>query len=247
MFRATCFALITLTLVGWCDSAPAQRIEMRLRDLDQGQTLPVYTRAGLGHVEGTPGRRYAIALRNRGAERLLVVLSVDGINVITGQTAATDQAGYVLEPWQQAEIRGWRKSLSAVAEFQFAALPESYAARTGRPDNVGVVGAAVFTERQPVWIEDFKSRDQGASRLAPAAEAASPAQAQQQLGTGHGQRRFDPARNTTFARASTQPTETQLLYYDSREALIAAGILPMPCCTPHRPQPFPLGFVPDPD
>jgi hypothetical protein len=34
-----------------------------------------------------------------------------------------------------------------VAQFVFTALPDSYAARTGRPGNVGVIGVAVYRER----------------------------------------------------------------------------------------------------
>ncbi|MGO4782125.1 hypothetical protein AB4084_42215, partial [Lysobacter sp. 2RAB21] len=63
-------------------------------------------------------------------------------------TASPSQAGYVLEAWQSTEINGWRKSMDDVAQFVFTDLPDSYAARTGRPDNVGVIGVAVFQERQ---------------------------------------------------------------------------------------------------
>jgi hypothetical protein len=52
-------------------------------------------------------------------------------------------------PGQLIDIGGWRKSMSEVAAFVFTALPESYAARTGRPGNVGVIGVAVFREYQP--------------------------------------------------------------------------------------------------
>ena len=48
------------------------------------------------------------------------------------------------------EIDGWRKSMDEVAAFYFTALPDSYAARTGRPDNVGVIGVALFRE-EPVF------------------------------------------------------------------------------------------------
>jgi len=33
-------------------------------------------------------------------------------------------------------------------------LPNSYAAQTGRPQNVGVIGVAVFTERERRWIAE---------------------------------------------------------------------------------------------
>ena len=94
-----------------------------------------------------PGHRYGVRLTNTTGERVLVVLSVDGVNAVTGQTAHPSQAGYVLEPWQSTEITGWRKSYNDVAQFVFTALPDSYAARTGRPDNIGTIGVAVFRER----------------------------------------------------------------------------------------------------
>ncbi len=112
---------------------------------------------GASYIAGRPGNRYAVRLTNRSGARVLVVLSVDGVNAISGETAATGQQGYVLAPHASAEITGWRKSWQEAAAFYFTALPDSYAARTGRPDNVGVIGAAVFRERvrypQPVWGE----------------------------------------------------------------------------------------------
>src|SRR3546814_3906476 len=60
------------------------------------------------------------------------LLSVDGVNAVTGEDADPSQAGYVLAPWQSTEIDGWRKSLDEVARFRFTDLPDSYAARTGR-------------------------------------------------------------------------------------------------------------------
>ncbi len=50
----------------------------------------------------------------------------------------------MLGPRQGYDIQGWRKSLERVAAFFFTEHQSSYAARTGRPDNVGVVGVAVF-------------------------------------------------------------------------------------------------------
>jgi len=100
-------------------------------------------------VPGEPGHRYAVRLTNTTGERVLVVLSVDGVNAVDGRTAHPSQTGYVLAPWQSTEVAGWRKSLDDVAQFYFTDLPDSYAARTGRPDNVGVIGIAVFRESQP--------------------------------------------------------------------------------------------------
>ena len=107
-------------------------------DGDRGAWLSPIRHHGRDWIEGAPGHRYTVRLTNTSPARVLVVLSVDGVNAVTGQTAHPSQAGYVLEPWQSTEVNGWRKSLDDVAQFVFTDLPDSYAARTGRPDNVGV-------------------------------------------------------------------------------------------------------------
>ena len=132
-------------------------VDLSVVDRDTGATLQTYTHHGRCYIAGEPGHRYALHLSNRTGERVMVVLSVDGVNAVTGQTAGSDQAGYVLGPWENAEIAGWRKSYSDIAQFVFTALDDSYAARTGRPDNVGVIGMAVFRERrpEPVYVPPY--------------------------------------------------------------------------------------------
>ena len=125
----------------------AAPVAVSIIDRDTGTPLSVYLKDGRSYVAGKPASRYAIRLSNRSGGRVLVVLSVDGINVISGQTAGVGQTGYVLSPWQSYDIAGWRKSDSAIAAFEFAALEASYAAQTGRPANVGVIGAAMFLEK----------------------------------------------------------------------------------------------------
>src|SRR5262249_51735240 len=112
--------------------------------------LPIYQKAGRSYVAGVPGHRYALNIANHLGERVMTVVSVDGVNAVTGQTAGAQQSGYVLDPWENAQVRGWRKSLSDVAEFVFTSVPHSYAAQTGRPQNVGVIGVALFREAIPV-------------------------------------------------------------------------------------------------
>lgn len=116
-------------------------------DRDSGQVVPTWHHGGQSYVAGRPGARYALRLRNNSGQRVLVVLSVDGINVVSGETADWRQVGYVLDPYRSYDINGWRKSNTEVAGFEFAAIERSYAAQTGRPGNVGVIGMAVFRER----------------------------------------------------------------------------------------------------
>lgn len=131
--------------------AVGRRVDVEIVDRDTGERIsPVFHR-GEWWIAGRPGARYAVSLANRSGMRTLSVISVDGVNAFSGETASWDQSGYVLEPSESMRVDGWRKNLGQIAAFEFTALPDSYAARTGRPANVGVIGVAVFDERpQPV-------------------------------------------------------------------------------------------------
>lgn len=146
-----------LALLGCTQPTMAARlVDVSIVNRSTGERLAPVRHEGKLYVAGTPGERYAIELKSRRGERVLTVLSVDGVNVLTGQTAATLQSGYVIDGWQSYAINGWRKSMDDVAQFVFTALPDSYAARTGRPGNVGVIGLAVYREKavpsQPIAL-----------------------------------------------------------------------------------------------
>lgn len=127
--------------------AAAVPFAVQVYDRTENRILPTYEFQGRTYVVGRPGNEYALTLRNAGGERVLAVGSVDGVNIITGETASAEQSGYVLSPGQAAEIKGWRKSMSRTAAFFFTEHDNSYAARTGRPNDVGVIGVALYRER----------------------------------------------------------------------------------------------------
>ena len=142
--------LVLLAATGSYDaSALGSLADVTVIDRDTGARLSTYYHQGEYWVTGRPGARYAIEIRNCTEGRLLAVTSVDGVNVISGATAAWQQTGYVFDPSERYEVTGWRKSNEEVAAFFFTDLSDSYAARTGRPANVGVIGLALFRERQP--------------------------------------------------------------------------------------------------
>lgn len=263
MFRTlllSCAALLAATACAPASARPL--VDIAIVDRDSGQWLPQYRQRGDTWLPGLPGHRYAVRLSNRSDERVLVVLSVDGINAVSGEDADPQQAGYVLAPWQSTEVAGWRKSLDDVAQFYFTDLPDSYAARSGRPDNIGVIGIAVFQE-MPARIDDddeagdpmpIRQRGEARSRAAAAdavsAQSSAGAMASQRIGTGHGERAWSPVTRTGFVRASRQPVQITQLRYDAPRRLAALGILPRPYRSrwPSRdaPQAFPGGFVADP-
>ena len=119
--------LIVACLVLLTQSAHAagRLAEVLVIDRDSGTSLPTYYHRGEYWVAGRPGARYAVEIRNLLHERLLAVTSVDGINVLTGDSARWDQSGYVLHGEEAYEITGWRKSQAEVAAFEFAAAPNS--------------------------------------------------------------------------------------------------------------------------
>jgi hypothetical protein len=149
-----------LALLGCASPTLAARlVDVSIISRSTGERLPLYRHAGRLYVAGTPGEPYAIELRGHAGERVLTVLSVDGVNALTGQTAATLQSGYVIDGARSYAVAGWRKSMDDVAQFVFTSLADSYAARTGRPGSVGVIGVAVYRERvappQPLALAPY--------------------------------------------------------------------------------------------
>jgi len=232
---------------------PGRLAEVQVYDRSEGRYLPLYRHHGRSYVAGEPGHEYEIHVNNRGGERLLAVASVDGVNVISGQTASIGQGGYVLPAWDRLRIDGWRKNMDEIATFYFTDLPDSYAARTGRPDEVGVIGVALFREQRrwsPPWRGGYDERAQDSAREsagAAAPQAKSHAESEPRLGTGHGQREWSGAEYSEFERASSRPEEVITIWYDSRRNLAAQGVIPRhQARRSWRPEPFPAGFVPDP-
>jgi hypothetical protein len=246
--------------------------DVTIIDRDTGVALATYFHRGEYWVAGRPGGRYAIAIRSRLDRRLLAVTSVDGINVVSGDTAGWQQTGYVFSSGERYEINGWRKSDSEVAAFTFTAVSDSYAARTGRSGNVGVIGVAIFLERIPVQVYAPGNPATSSPSALPAAPASEPlstmrAEAPEakaadaavlgappanaaKLGTGHGEREYSYVNHTEFERMQTQPNETIRIRYDSVENLVAMGIVRRGRPAPAAANPFPASpqefYVPDP-
>ena len=269
MKASVCLALLAVT--GSYDaSALGNLADVTVIDRDSGAELSAYYYHGEYWITGHPGARYAVEIRNSTDARLLAVTSVDGVNVISGAMAAWQQTGYVFDPGERYQITGWRKSNEEVAAFFFTDLSNSYAARTGRPANIGVIGVALFRERrpQPVYsppqIAPFAREADSAARAAAApaprmqgggqgdvaGASSSLAEANAKLGTGHGAREYSYVRDTEFVRLHPEPDEVIRIRYDSLENLVAMGIVPPTGATSRPPNPFPRSherrFVPDP-
>src|ERR1700687_5425416 len=229
--------------------------DVSIIDRDSGVVLDTHYYHGEYWVAGRPGGRYAIEIHNHVGERLLAVTSVDGVNVVSGETAAWDQGGYVFGPGDRYQITGWRKTDAEVAAFTFTDSSNSYAERTGRPANVGVIGVALFRERQRQAVyappkiaqsarppEAPRAGESNRALASPStaitaadqAHASEPSLASPvpmpapKHGTGHGEREHSDVENTEFLRMQPEPNELIRIRYDSLDNLVAMGIVRRP-------------------
>jgi hypothetical protein len=161
----------------------------------EGRPSPLYTPdEERFYVEARPGARYAVTLTNRTRERLGVVLTVDGLNAISGERDRARGRMYVLGPWDETTVRGWRTSLDEVRRFTFVDERSSYAARTGQANGrMGWIEVAVYRERGGLahvapaprrwpWLEGSRDRAGRSERpdderRAPESAEAAPAPA----------------------------------------------------------------------
>jgi hypothetical protein len=216
----------------------------------EGSTAPLYAAvdgSGRYYLEARQGSRYTLHLANRTGERVAVLLTVDGLNVISGERQAVDQRGrmYVLDPWESADIQGWRTSLDDVRRFTFVDEQASYAARSGKTNSrMGWIELAVYRERHRYTYRQAPD----VSAQAPRAEAPAPGarensnkddrddaqaekreqgggKAQSFPGTGWGEQTHDPVRVVDF-EAESSAAERITLRYEYASALRALGILP---------------------
>lgn len=121
--------------------------------LVNGKPVDEYLHDSKTFLEGKEGTEFSLRLRNRTGRRALFVPTIDGLSVMDGKEASFDSQGYIVNAYSSETIDGWRTSDDKVAKFFFAAVKESYAVKTGKGDNVGVIGCAVFEEKERVRVE----------------------------------------------------------------------------------------------
>ncbi len=237
--------------------APEIQHKVYFKNTKTNQMMDVYYHNGKHYLAGNFGDTYAIQICNKSRynpQRQLYVVSVDGLNVISGEQAGFNQKGYVVSPDKPcATIKGWRKNMKEEAQFVLTNPSNSYSARINEgTDNLGVIGIAVFPEKQeeivnqmaaPIPGAVMEQQDAGATIRNKSLSSSEPSMAKaEKLGTGHGEKVWSTATNTQFTRASDQPSQVLTFYYDSYQNLIDKGIIPQ-----KNPRPFPQeGFAKDP-
>jgi hypothetical protein len=210
---------------------PAVRVMV---EAPEGGSFTTVQHKGSTFVAGELGERYNVRLVNESADRLEVVVTVDGRDVISGKPGDFKrQRGYVLDPFGEVVIDGYRTSLDHVAAFRFSSVRDSYAGRRGTPQNAGVIGVAVFRERvqsRPVPLatrrwSDLDDAEHSRARPKSASRDRAGATKGDKLGTEFGESLVSQVIEVPFVRkSSTKPDELHKVVYDSAERLAARGV-----------------------
>lgn len=180
------------------------------------------------YLEARKGENYAILIRNRLPERIAAVIAVDGRNVITGKKSflKNGETMYIVEPYGQARIEGWRTSDDTVNRFYFTGSADSYSARTFSDTSaMGVIAVAVFREKDRPSMLYEQERSSGRTTGVPAAPRSEARKAEKDAaGTGFGREHHSPVVKVKFEPESL-PVEKILVKYEWRDELCRKGII----------------------
>jgi len=229
----------------------------------RNKKITEYHHEGDVYVEGRYGSEFSINLENNSFYPIKAVFSVDGLNIITGNTDFNQ--GYIIEPFSLLTIPGWKSDTYTARKFIFSSKSNSYNEHNlnGNPDNIGVIGVMLFESelKNPTkinWIEDellsrrvsngvnFKSYYPPISFSAAVDNTScvtGAATTYQEIGTGFGDSIQFPTR-ISDKKFLTSPFETRMIYYDSRKGLERRGIKMKQEYS--KPNPFPGFYCPPP-
>ena len=274
-------SLLALALLSVCAApafaAPVSAGGYSLELVDTaGRPLQTHYHRGTTYVLGGYGQRYNVRVVNRSNRRIEAVVTVDGRDAINGSQGKYSNRGYIVDAYGSVTIEGFRQNHSNVAAFRFTNPGDSYAGRRGSTANVGVIGLAVFPERNrprptPIARPHRVTRNWGGGKgrgdLAPSAgapmddlasadaEAAPRSRAKRSsrrpakssnIGTRYGESVQSGVVEVAFRRASNRPGRVLSLRYDDANGLRAKGVI-VDAHYSSRPNPFPAGgFAPPP-
>jgi|SRR5437870_5082792 len=121
--------------------------------LVNGRRVPEYAARGRRYIEALEGAEYEVRIHNPLSVRVAVALSVDGLNTIDARhTSAWDAHKWVIEPYGTIEIGGWQMSSNRARRFYFTTERDSYAAKLGQAQNLGLISAVFYRERTPMVV-----------------------------------------------------------------------------------------------
>ena len=220
-----------------------------------------YVNNELTFVEGRKNSEYKIKVNNPTNTRIKVVLSVDGLDVISGKRADTNSQGYVINAFESLVVDGWRINNDQVRKFFFSTAKGSYNAKTGNDtNNLGVIGLMAFQEKvihqsYYSWNVIPNGHYLGAAGMADSSFGSVNCSytngmnavgsttmklakgTTRSVGTGMGVAKESKVQ-TVHLNWEISPFVTMALYYKTRKELQALGIVVAPAKSTALPSPF---------
>jgi hypothetical protein len=118
-----------------------------------GRLATEYSARGRRYIEALESAEYELRIHNPTGSRVAVALSVDGMNTIDARhTNAWDAHKWVIDPYGTIHIRGWQMSSENARRFYFTTERDSYGAKIGQTENLGLISAVFFRERKPFVV-----------------------------------------------------------------------------------------------
>lgn len=216
--------------------------------LVNGHPVREYLHEGRYFIEARDGNTFSIKIKNNGYRRILAVPTVDGLSVMNGKEATFKSGGYIVNGYSSITIDGWRVSNDEVRKFFFTNPSNSYAKRKGKGGNVGVIGVAVFREKETIIHYQNQVYGSGGScggQSNSVGAGWSPQSAinilscstttgsnfsgqsvrsvSQDVGTGFGESKTSQVVTTSFEEESSPDTVFEL-FYNSRKQLESMGV-----------------------
>ena len=219
--------------------------------LVNGHPAKEYYHKGNYYIEGREGTRFSLRMKNNSGQRVLFVPTIDGLSIMDGKEGSFDSRGYIVNAYDATTIEGWRTSDEEVAEFFFSSPKGSYAKKISKGNNLGVIGCAVFKEKEFPVMMYYQSKMGGSGvtltqtplDLSPSVTwtsssgstsnlvsigstvncCLSSVSAPQGLGTGFGQDKDSPVITVSFTREPS-PSEIFSVFYNTRKNLESIGV-----------------------
>ena len=148
-------------LAGYTTTAPAESAVEPVAEVNgfsvevliDGRRTTEYAARGRRYIEALERAEYELRIHNPTGNRVAVALAVDGMNTIDARhSSAWEARKWVIEPYGTIHVRGWQMSADNARRFYFTTERDSYGAKIGQAQNLGVISAVFFRERRPITI-----------------------------------------------------------------------------------------------
>lgn len=142
-----------------------QKSNYEVEVLVNGHPIQEYFKDGKHYIEARKSNEFSLRIRNNGSKRIVALPSVDGLSVLDGKETGMNSQGYIINGYDSLTIDGWRVTDSEVRKFFFTNPEDSYAKRKNKGNNLGVIGVAIFREKEehvcpsPIIIHDDYPKD----------------------------------------------------------------------------------------